>query len=215
MPLIFEKSAGKSGKWGIWNISETLSELIQTAGFEEKEFWELKRFSNEQRKKQILCARILTAHLLKKNKMKIFYDENSKPVLKNEKYFVSLSHSGELLAAIIDRLETGIDIERIQTKIERIREKFMSAEELRAVGEKYRIEKLYVHWCVKESLYKWYGKKQLDFRKNFFVEPFDFSDSGKIKGWLRNNGVEKCLSLWYETIRQGHNDFMLAFIMND
>jgi len=214
MPLLSERTVGKSGKAGIWNIAETMEELMKLAVLPQKELVALNKVSREHRKKEWLSARILVSHLIGKKSAKIYYDENNKPRLANSDYQLSLSHSHHLLAAITDKPETGIDIEIIQPKIERIKEKFMSAEELEAVGKKNSVEKLYVYWCAKESLYKLYGKKQLAFKENIYVEPFDFSRGGKIRGWIRNGFTNKFFSLWYEKISYQEKDFMLSHILN-
>jgi len=35
------------------------------------------------------------------------------------------------------------------------------------------LSKMCIYWCAKESLYKWYGKKNLSFKDNIFIEPFE------------------------------------------
>jgi 4'-phosphopantetheinyl transferase EntD len=50
----------------------------------------------------------------------------------------------------------GIDIERLKDRIYRIKDRFLTIEEHKSLGETNRLEKLYVIWGAKESLYKIY-----------------------------------------------------------
>jgi phosphopantetheinyl transferase (holo-ACP synthase) len=62
--------------------------------------------------------------------------------------------------------------------MERIAPKFMTEYEFASVADEYRLEQLHVYWGAKESLYKAYGKRALDFRDHIFLDDFDFSPEG-------------------------------------
>ena len=71
---------------------------------------------------------------------------------------ISLSHSGEYAAAIVsDRGTVGIDIEKRGPRILRVAERFMTPGELENARGEYFQDKLYIHWCTKEAVYKMLG----------------------------------------------------------
>lgn len=214
MPLIYIKKAGKTGKLGLWHITESQDELLKMKEFSAEELSALNSNSNERRRKEWLTTRILAGQLTSEKDIQIIYDEHKKPFLENSKRYISLSHSRDLLAVIIDEAETGIDIEIIKPKVVRIKEKFMSEGELASLQKGKEEEQLTLYWCAKESLYKLYGKNELVFNKNLIIEPFQYTEKGIICGHIKNSAVEKSFILEYQKLVSGSDSFMLAYIIN-
>jgi len=176
MPLLTKREIEKRGEPGIWHITESLDVLLKKKKFTKNDLEALSSFSSEQRKKEWLVARILVEVMTGKKDIQIQYDERNKPSLIDSKKYISLSHSHDLLAVILDDSETGIDIELVKSKILRIKEKFMSKKELNSLQKGNEAEHLTVYWCAKESLYKLYGKKELAFKENLIIESFQYSE---------------------------------------
>lgn len=215
MSLFTITEAGKNGKLAIWHITESLEELLKMKQFAEDDLSALNSFSYEHRKKEWLVARILAEQLSNEKDIRILYDEHNKPFLKHSKKHISISHSHDLLAVILDEHETGIDIELIKTKVLRIKEKFMSEAELKSLQKENIEEQLTVYWCAKESLYKLYGKKELAFKENLAVEPFHYSDKGIIRGWINKSAVKRSFTLQYEKLNSGDNSYILSYVVNE
>ena len=91
----------------------------------------------------------------------------------------------------------------------------MSDEELNSLQKENLEEQLTVFWCAKESLYKLYGKKELAFKENLLVEPFQYSGKGIIKGRIKKSAIQKSYSLQYEKLNLGDDNYMLAYIINE
>ena len=221
MPLLYTKEAGKAGELGLWQITESQDELLKMKMVSAEDLSALNSNSNERRRKEWLTARILAEQLTGGKNIRIIYDEQKKPFLlprspfgKNSKKHISLSHSRDILAVIIDGTETGIDIEIIKPKVVRIKEKFMSRDELGSLQGEKQEEQLTVYWCAKESLYKLYGRNELVFNKDLIIEPFQYSEKGVIRGWIKNSNMEKSFSLQYQKLVSGNDDFMMAYIIN-
>ena len=101
----------------------------------------------------------LINYLLNKE-IEIRYDENGKPHLSNDSKHISITHSHDKIAIIInDDEKTGIDIELIRDKVLKIKHKFLSESELENAEDDP--EKLLIYWGAKESLYKIYGLKEV------------------------------------------------------
>ena len=95
-----------------------------------------------------------------------------------------------------------------------IKEKFINEEERKFLNINNIEEHLTVLWCAKESLYKLYGTKQLDFKKNLLIEPFDFSGNGKITGRIKTESMNKLYTLHYEKINSDNNNYILVYVIN-
>lgn len=134
----------------------------------------------------------------------LYYDEFNKPHIRQPQGHISISHSHDRLAIIYSSKEnTGVDIELIRDKVRVIQHKFLSEkEQLLASND---VETLVLFWAIKESLYKVYGKKGLDFRKHLFVH--SFLQNPVIAG-IRINGEEELYQLRKEKLQ----DYMLVYV---
>ncbi len=210
MPIFFKKQINDNILIGIWKISESAEWLNSKLILDKEDFEIFNSFKTELRKKHWLTYRILLKELIdSKSELKILYNEFGKPYLKNSNYKISVSHSVEFAAVIVSRkVPVGIDIEKISQRIERIKSKFLSENELKDINENFRLEKLYIYWCAKEALYKLYGKRDLNFITNIKIAPFNFEQKGHINGELSGDSYSKKYKLFYEQV----NDYMLVYV---
>ncbi len=215
MGLVKIKELGNADKLGLWHIRETVAGLLKMKELSAGEHSILSSFSYEHRKKEWLVSKILTEQLSGDSDIRIGYDEHSKPFLKDSKFKISISHSHELLAVLIAEQETGIDIELIKPNVVNIRHKFMSEKEREGSGGTDHPEKLTLYWCVKESLYKYYGKKQLTFKEHLIVEPFELTESGSVAASIEHATMKKKFRLNYEKVYASGQAYMLAYIVKE
>jgi 4'-phosphopantetheinyl transferase len=153
----------------------------------------------EQKRDIELKGRESLVEYLLGTKAEIIYNEKGKPFIKNDSRHLSITHSHDKLAIIINKTEaTGIDIELIRDKVLRIKHKFLSETELADANE--NITKLIVYWAVKESLYKVYGEKEVDFIKHLKVSAFDLSNKGKVFGNIDKHEIQSKFELEYQII---------------
>ena len=139
----------------------------------------------------------------------IIYDDKGKPHLANDSRHISLSHSHDKLTIIVNETEpTGIDIELIRDKILKIKHKFLSKAELNESG--MDVEKLLIYWAAKETLYKIYGLKEVDFITNLFVKPFNKHNLGTIIGEINLPDFKEHFELNYQIL----DDYVLVYALN-
>lgn len=113
----------------------------------------------------------LLENLFPQEQVELNYTEHRKPFLKGRMEHLSISHSHDKLAIIINNKEsTGIDVELIRDKVINIKEKFLCEAELNFAGND--VEVLTVLWAAKETLYKIYGLKNVEFATNIFIDSF-------------------------------------------
>jgi 4'-phosphopantetheinyl transferase len=129
----------------------------------------------------------------------ISYDDKGKPYLAGDTRHISVSHSHDKLAIIVNEQEaTGIDIELIRDKVLRIKHKFLRDAELADAGGD--VEKLLIYWAAKESLYKIYGLKEVDFIEHLLVNPFTKHNLGTIIGNIDLPGFKESFELNYQLL---------------
>ncbi|MDW7692188.1 4'-phosphopantetheinyl transferase superfamily protein [Flammeovirgaceae bacterium SG7u.111] len=205
MPLLKENQVKQGVYWGIWNITESEEHLHQAYPFEEVKS-ELGNIKIELRRKQWLAGRILVGELLKKRSLPfegIWKDQHEKAFLKDSNFSISLSHSGDYAVAIVDEYKsTGIDIEMVQPKIHRVAGRILNEAEMNLAGE--NTKELTAYWCAKEALYKLYGKREVIFKEELFIEKPN-GDSN-FMGKVRKNGFNKNIPMKADEF----GDFMIV-----
>lgn len=173
--------------------------MIEVFNISEGVFWGLMDLNEFAISKKITIKREIETqgknHLLEfllKKAIPIHYDYNGKPYLKDDSKHISISHSfGKLVIIVNEHQKTGIDIEIIRDKVLNVKHKFLSLSELEDAGED--IEKLLIYWSAKETLYKIYGVKEINFKEHLSVQPFIRYLSGIIFGSIKlsNNDIKQ------------------------
>ncbi len=152
----------------LWEINETLDALMQLSANRK-----IPDFNNEKRKKEYLASRLLLKDIAPNTK--ITYNEYSAPKLENGEH-ISISHSKNLVAIIISKQKVGLDIEKISEKPLRLSSKFISDN----THQNLTKEKTTLIWCVKEAIFKWYQKGNVDFKKDIKIKEFEIMERGEI-----------------------------------
>lgn len=153
-----------------------------------------------------IAARVL-AHTVAPDLSIIEKDENGRPYFTTSEKCLSLSHSGDFAAVIIsDSASCGIDIEKMNPRVERIKCKFVRDDE--KIFESYGLRGLFKVWCAKETLYKFYAVKKLDFKQHLRVSLSD--DSGEqfqLIGEISKNDYYSKINL----VGQTFEDYIMVY----
>ncbi|NPA68743.1 MAG: 4'-phosphopantetheinyl transferase superfamily protein [Chlorobi bacterium] len=175
---------------------------------EELKYYE--NIKNKKRKKEWLGTRILLKEILGYYEP-VKYDSSGNPFLDGNMQ-ISITHSGNLVGITINKKneETGIDTEIISDRILRTSHKFISEKELAELNsDKNKLEKIYLHWCGKEVLFKIKGDGGYDFKKDFFVIiPKIPKNQGTVKAYI---GKNESYRLNYKFINSGKNKIILVW----
>jgi len=111
----------------------------------------------------------------------IVKDEYGKPYLNPQETQINYSHAGEfLLWGEHSSFPIGVDIESKRPQLEKIAHKFCSERELAEISGD-RLSALLAIWTCKEAMYKAYGKKEVDYRDQFYISPFELKEEGTIQ----------------------------------
>jgi len=125
-------------------------------------------------------------------------DDKGKPHLTPATADISISHSGQLAAVYVSEAgPCGVDLEMVGDKVLRIERKFCSEAESDSLDRVLHREALHLIWGAKEALYKLYGRKEVDFRTQLHIEPFEPAAQGHLFGHTRLPGLEARFRLGY------------------
>ena len=203
MPIYQHKIINKNVKLGIWFINEPIQQLTKLAEEKKVNLTNLPQVKNESRVKQWLATRLLLNYFFAD--VTIVYDEKGKPYLNNG-WNISISHSGDYVAIILNKNgHCGIDIEKISSKVERIKHKFLNTTDLNNIKTEQDIT---IFWGAKEALYKYYGKKEVLFIENLFIENFSPSKNSFI-GIINMPNLNIKLNIEWEKVE----DYILVYTL--
>ncbi|HPK10217.1 MAG TPA: hypothetical protein PK147_02025 [Saprospiraceae bacterium] len=176
MPLLLKKYFEPDIELGLWQVTEPVSFFEERLPLYEAEKEEIAPL-NSRKLLEWYSSRYLL-HLMSGREIRgaCLKDSYGKPYLQGSEYHISMSHSGNICAVVASKLNVGIDVQVVVEKIDRIKSKFLNEIELNELGIHDVIHKLHIYWGAKECLFKIYGRKSVDFRKNLLVSPFEYRD---------------------------------------
>lgn len=183
MPFV-KKIETENGIIGIWEISESACSLISAFQFSENEKNEFKKFIGEKRQKEYLATRLLLQNILGQ-KTEVIYLESRRPLVKNSKLNISISHSSDYVTVFISNELCGIDVENVHRNIDRVTKRFLHREELDWIENSNQSQLLkIIYWCAKEAIFKCSCKTGVRFDEQIFITPFEIGKTEFFNGKL-------------------------------
>jgi phosphopantetheinyl transferase len=211
MPLFYQQDINENTKLAIWKIEEN-------EDFFTKELLFDSNISHPTRRLQHFAGRYLLKFLYPEfpiNQIKI--SESNKPFLSNNSFQFSISHTSNYAAAIVSKSNNvGIDIELANVRVLKVGHKFLSKTEMllfkfdkqknialtstskqdfKIYNDKQLNEiKLFtILWSCKETIYKWWGKGEIDFKKMIVINHFKLDVSGITEAIFKQNNHNNSL----------------------
>jgi len=197
MPLLLSRHLSPTATLGIWQIAEDeaffRTDLPLTPGEEE----DLTRHKDLRRMEWLASRWLLQKLTGALERLPLAKNVFAKPFfLDAPDLHCSLSHSQGIVGALFDAHPCGCDIQVLVEKMARLAHKFIGPDEkpfLENHGMDDQFDLMHVFWTAKESLYKVYGLKELDFRQHLRLEPFDwFAGRGQTRGWVEKGEHREC-----------------------
>jgi phosphopantetheinyl transferase len=182
MPLVYQQNINATSRMAVWHITESEDFFLATVPVQR----EIKHW---HKRLQHLAGRLLLQELYPDFPVEMIQvADTKKPFLENEPFHFSISHCGDYAAAIASKTQrVGVDVELLNTKIEQIQHKFIYEEELQMLNKQssmLNIQCLTLCWSVKESVFKWWGRGEVDFKKDIVLK--------KITG-SAEQGIVRCI----------------------
>jgi phosphopantetheinyl transferase len=196
MPIFFQQDIDAHTKLGVWKIEEGedffLSQVMPQ-----------RMVSHPHKRLQHLAGRYLLKHLFPDFPVELIrVADTRKPFLENEAFHFSISHCSDYAAVVVSRNKrTGVDIEVVTPKVERIKQKFLHPEELEIFDHDNGTEtggrRLTLLWSCKEAVFKWWSYGNVDFSEQIRLQPFELQPSGSLPALFLSGADKTELTLHY------------------
>lgn len=152
-------------------VAPPMSELEAAPWTTPDERAEAAAFRNERRRREFLTWRALVRRELGRN-TRIAYNEIGAPVLPGGEACVAVSHCDGRVAVVLSSRRCTVDIEPEGRDFLRVVDRYMTASE-RALSADPRWPGF--AWCAKEALYKYAGRRGLDFLEDLHLVEADLA----------------------------------------
>ncbi len=206
MPVYLKKEEANGGILAVWEISESVDELLKQLNLSEAELNRLNAFRLDKRKLEFLATRCLIKALIQTDPV-INYLDTGRPILENSTYNLSISHTKGFAAVVLSKgAYSGIDIEHPSERVVKVYDRFVSSEEKAFIPESKQLEYFTLLWSLKEAMYKIFDEKSVIFNRDLKCYPFKLSCEGEIKALFCLN---KEVELTYKYITS--KDFYLVY----
>ena len=203
MPFLKEFIINHKTKIKLWKLN--LGELDYNE-LDEYDSNIIKLKKNELVKEQFLAVRKILQ--LENPSYKIRYDESGKPSI-NSDLNISISHSNRMAAIVFSGYSrVGIDIELRESKIIKIKDKFLNEYEKLKNEFQSDLDYLTMIWTAKESIYKALGIKGVSFSDDIIIKNIN---KNKGQGYYIN-GKEKYK---FELIFFSIDDYILCYAQSN
>lgn len=182
MPLVYQQNINLTTKLGVWHIAEEKDFFLQQVPLQ-------RQITHPNKQLQHLAGRYLLKELYPDFPYKLIrIADTRKPFLENEAYHFSISHCGHYAAVMVSSTQrVGVDIEMVTQKVASVKHKFLSANEQAMIegieNSSFTLlndSLLTAAWSIKESLYKWYGDGEVDFKEHLHIDEIILTDNAGI-----------------------------------
>lgn len=151
--------------WGQIAVAPIPDGELLECGATEEELQSVEGISSQSRRAERLAWRLLLRSVLPTAQVE--YLSSGKPEIKNNQYHhISVSHCQDFVAVAIATKPCGIDVERYDRNFERVKSRYMTAEEQLLSADKHWAA---VVWCAKEAMYKMAGREGVDFKRDMQI----------------------------------------------
>ncbi|MDR3326692.1 MAG: 4'-phosphopantetheinyl transferase superfamily protein [Prevotellaceae bacterium] len=180
-----------------WKIEETLDELLDKLCRKDNLLVQISQFGSEKRRLEYVATRVLLKETLGEEKLIEHYPSGA-PYITDNSFNISIAHTGEYVAIILNPTKkVGIDIEKIGDRAVRVKNRFLSQNELDFIVNSTEKTHLTLMWCAKETLYKIIDIEVIDFVTDLNIMPFFPYISGTIEAKENCTRLKKNYTLTY------------------
>ena len=220
MPLHSLQRLSPTAVLGLWHLTEAPTELWpqlpQAADYQAR----MPATTDATRLAQWLAGRVLVHRLLAEfpqhfaADVRLHNDATGRPWLAGQAQglAVSLSHSGEWVAAVLAQGgRAGVDVEVIRDKARRLAGKFLAPDEWAAAQaatlaapDQAASAHYTLLWSAKETLYKLAAQRGIIFKEQLLISGFAAQEAGEIPATLVLGAVHTRHSVCYHRPAPGY-----------
>lgn len=210
MPLLLNVHPFQNFTFSIWEIAEPPAFFEGSLPLSDDERGELAALRDSRRLEWLASRWLLHKTTGAAQRMPLTKNAFSKPFfLGKPDLNCSLSHSHGIVGALTAPEVCGCDIQVMVEKMNRISHKFLGINELQILkGWESSMATEFYHliWTAKESMYKAYGLKALDFRLHMEVSELEWDGwSGTAAGIISKDHLVQTFLLKFGKIELAEN----------
>ncbi len=209
MPLRLKEFLEIEGEIAVW-ITEDSENLLSKLQLTDEEQILIESMS-DRRIKEWASARWLIHYLSGREERAIcLKDAFGKPYLVDSPFQISVSHSLNYTAVIAAPYKVGIDIQELVPKMERIATKFVHPREWDYIQKVVEpLEMLHIIWGAKEAMYKAWGKRKIDFKRDLCVPEFQWDGTSVFcQASLQSANIR----MHFDVVAKKVDAFMLVYV---
>ena len=195
MPLLNDLVPNQSLLCKLWRIddSEDIMHPNNELNSDDYQIF-LSRKANHM-KRQFLASRKLIS--LVDPDLRVSYKDDM-PFLSNNRN-ISISHSDNVVTILISPNKgIGIDVERINNKVNSIKSKFLNQKEINYLSGYEESRNLTRAWTAKEAIYKALRMPGIIFSENILIEEFNNESTTGIGKFISTNQEKKFKLYFYD-----------------
>ena len=179
MPLFYTHNINPNTRLAVWHIAEPDDFFLDKVPV-------ARAITHPHKRLQHLAGRYLLQYLFPAFPLPLIQiADTRKPYLQDESHHFSISHCGDYAAAIVSTSNrVGIDIEVPAERIRKIQHKYLTEYESALLSEHSgtveispSVHLLTLAWSAKETMFKWYGQGEVDFKKHMHLEKIDRTEA--------------------------------------
>jgi len=168
MKQVFYKNTALKSHLYVWKVKSCAATLLKLVKLSTQEREGFKALKTEKRKVEFLACRFALKTLFT-NDLLLQHKESGKPFILEAKH-ISISHSNNYIAIAFGDTEVGIDIEKPQEKMLRLISRILSVRENQRFLKNQSIKLACKLWGTKESVLKYIGDKNLNYRDDIILK---------------------------------------------
>ena len=170
--LLVQQELTNTARFALWKVEEPLSFFLTQTPYDEAYFTAI---HHPEKQLEFGASRYLAAQLSQQaSKALIHKHPNRMPYFTQLGLQVSLSHTHGLVAAIVSAdYPVGIDVEKINERMLRIRKRFIHDVELPMHLPESEEQQIARCWCIKEAVFKWLQESNITFITDFVIEKWE------------------------------------------
>ena len=163
----------------IWHVTESVEDLKYMCYKKGIYTDDTLNIKSQSRKTEVLVTKLLL-NLIFGEKATLNHHENGAPYIMESDMHISVSHThGAVCIAINNVNPVGVDIERIGTRVIKVRDKFLNEMEKRWLAAD-NINANLIAWTAKEALFKVIPESGIDFREHLSLSLFEAGENSSI-----------------------------------
>ncbi|TVQ49951.1 MAG: 4'-phosphopantetheinyl transferase superfamily protein [Saprospirales bacterium] len=173
MPVCFTKKWMNQTNLVVWKITESEDFFLSKLNGFALVVRELEKIKHASKRLQFLASRYALLEILgAPNFSQLKKTERGKLLLAgNSGLHLSVSHSGHFAAVVVSSFSVGIDIQEYDRRLMFLAPKFVNDREREWINDKDPLLDYHLIWGAKESVFKAWGKGELDFRGHLTIFP--------------------------------------------